>query len=65
MIANISASDSDPKTMAMAECKPLARTETNKGCNPRRIIASLLQINSLHVGFNMFSSENGMRSTRW
>jgi hypothetical protein len=28
---------SDPKTMAMAECKPLAWIETNKGCNPSRI----------------------------
>jgi hypothetical protein len=33
--------DSDPKTMAMAECKPLAWTETNKGCNPRRISLAL------------------------
>jgi hypothetical protein len=37
MIANILHNYSDPKTMAMAECKPLARTKTNKGCNPRRI----------------------------
>jgi hypothetical protein len=28
--------NSDPKTMAMAECKPLARTETIEGCNPSR-----------------------------
>jgi hypothetical protein len=37
MIANILHNNSDPKTMAMARCKPLARTETNEGCNPSRI----------------------------
>jgi hypothetical protein len=28
--------DLDPKTMAMAECKQLARTKTNNGCNPKK-----------------------------
>ena len=36
MIANDLHSDSDPKTMAMAECKPLAQTETVEECNPSR-----------------------------
>jgi hypothetical protein len=46
MIANILHNDSDPKTMAMAECKPLAWIETIKGCNPRRISLAP-QMNSL------------------
>ena len=37
MIANNLHNDSDPKTMAMAECKPLARIETIEGRNPSRI----------------------------
>jgi hypothetical protein len=40
--------------MAMAECKPLARTETNKGCNPSRI--SLAPPIEFPTGINMFSS---------
>jgi hypothetical protein len=40
--------------MAMAECKPLAWTETNKGCNPNRI--SLTPPIEFHMGINMFSS---------
>jgi hypothetical protein len=45
---------SDPKTMAMAECKPLAWTETNEGCNPSRI--SLAPPIEFPTGINMFSS---------
>jgi hypothetical protein len=59
MIANILHNDSDPKTMAMAECKPLAWTETIEGCNPSRI--SLAPPNEFPMRFNMFSSSNGMR----
>jgi hypothetical protein len=28
-------------------------------------LASLFQMNSLYMGFNMFSFKNGMRITRW
>jgi hypothetical protein len=63
MIANNLLDDSDPKTMAMAECKPLARTETIEACNPSRI--SLALPNEFHMGFNMFCSGNRMRTTRW
>jgi hypothetical protein len=63
MIANNLLDDSDPKTMAMAECKPLAWTETIKGCNPSRSNPALS--NELPTGFNMFASGNGMRTTRW
>jgi hypothetical protein len=59
MIANILHNDSDLKTMAMAECKPLARIETIKGCNPSRI--SLAPPNEFPMQFNMFSSSNGSR----
>jgi hypothetical protein len=59
MIANILHNDSDPKTMAMAECKPLAWTETIEGCNPSRI--SLAPPNEFLMRFSIFSSSNGMR----
>jgi hypothetical protein len=59
MIANILHNDSNPKTMAMAECKPLAWTETIEGCSPSRI--SLAPPNEIPMWFNMFSSSNGTR----
>lgn len=46
MIANNLHNDSDPKTMAMAGCKPLAWTETMKDAIQAEL-ASLLQMNSL------------------
>ena len=42
----------------------LARTELIKGCNPSRY--SLALINEFSMGlFNVFSSSNGIRNTRW
>ena len=42
----------------------LARTELIKGCNPSRY--SLALKNEFPMGlFNVFSSKNGMRNTRW